>query len=1500
MEESNNLLIGLLEYIEQVEKLKRKPCYVVPIDIFCASQSDMKGLPGIEFNLQTEGDDLWLRLPRLNEISPPAPDDNLKPWVSLSKSPEKSPELKAELVVLEGKREIGREQLADHPELQQSFDWYVSELWTPWSAAEIPRRRTISFYNKLFSVQQAISTDGAETPIELAWGIGCAVWKRPGSANAVRYPLITQTCEIYLNPLNFGLEIRPRNIDARLELDCYEDMELQGIRPLEDYWKSSLESSADRVNPFESSTYEGTLKNAVLHLDSNGMYLSNQPEPVVPPATDKLQITDTWVLFGRKRSEHIFLEDIRKLKKKVEDAKALPSVIESFVQSGDTAVRTREPVHFRGLSSSMSGDGVRELFFPMPYNEEQVSIVEKLETNDGVVVQGPPGTGKTHTIANVISHFLAQGKRVLVTAKGESALAVLQEKLPEQIRPLSVALLSDERDGMKQFEHSIQTIASSVSAMNPGQAAKAIAGLEEHLAALHAKIASVDQTIKVYADKHMKRYPFQGREVSPEELAKFVMENADSHSWLEDEISSKSGSPMFSDSDVQAVRHARRAVGADLEYLGSRLPSPDSFPAWLTVLALHKDLVKAKEIEAGVVLGDIIGLSDSTPATFEEAGGFADFLAERAALAAEIDKNAFNWTSGFQLRLVEADEKDPALRLLHALLYDVAKLEVRRKEVLGNATVLPQEAELNQDFLDALDRLVAGKGAFVLPFGKQEARAAIAEVLISGLKSSSADDWKKVLQHVGYLLDVRKLVARWNAIAGEFGLPKIQGEVENSFRSLVSYQTHIFDNQKLVFEFELKLTDKTRRVFGEEVAASLEAEGEKLMEAMRVSLTQHLDKGRLAYAMHQISDLLAKVDSCSGKVVLALRSFLNAKLGSKDVAEHELQDLWHSLMGELKRLAGLQSFLREIDRVAELVEQSGAPEWAQALREVAAADDKDPWTPTTWLEAWNWRAAKSFIEQIDGHKKLKKLFEERHSLENDLAKTYQQLVANKTWLGVYNNSPEDTRQALQAYLNAIQAMGTGQGVRAVRYRKNARTAMLRAYRAVPCWILPQWRVSETIPPEIGLFDLVIIDEASQSDIWALPALLRGKKLLVVGDHKQVSPSAVGMKEVKIQDLVNRFLSDQPHGSEMTPEKSVYDLARVVFAGNSVMLKEHFRCVPAIIEFSNREFYEGDIKPLRTPKASERLDPPLVDVFVKGGYRDRDVNRPEAKAIVNEIKAILDNPEMAGRSIGVVTLLGTEQSNYIWKLVNDQISQTDIVERSISVGAPPVFQGRERDIMLVSNVLAAGDRSIANRLEMEQRVNVALSRARDRMYLFRSVDESAFGPDSLTAKIIRHFRHPFIQDAARVATLRQLCESDFEREMFDLLVKRNFRIRPQVKCGGYRIDFVVEGSEGRRLAVECDGDKFHGPGQWMDDMTRQRVLERAGWSFWRCFASSFVMKRQEVVSDLLATLEAMGIEPLGAESVDNTQWVAFKEVDPFEVMSEDEGEEDFEDEPVVEE
>ena len=73
------------------------------------------------------------------------------------------------------------------------------------------------------------------------------------------------------------------------------------------------------------------------------------------------------------------------------------------------------------------------------------------------------------------------------------------------------------------------------------------------------------------------------------------------------------------------------------------------------------------------------------------------------------------------------------------------------------------------------------------------------------------------------------------------------------------------------------------------------------------------------------------------------------------------------------------------------------------------------------------------------------------------------------------------------------------------------------------------------------------------------------------------------------------------------------------------------------------------------------------------------------------------------------------------------------------------------------------------------------------------------------------------------------------------------------------------------------------------MVRQRVLERAGWTFWRCFASSFVRRREAVLADLMQTLQKLGIEPLGAESVDNTVWVHYKEVAPYHVEENEEQE-----------
>jgi very-short-patch-repair endonuclease len=113
-----------------------------------------------------------------------------------------------------------------------------------------------------------------------------------------------------------------------------------------------------------------------------------------------------------------------------------------------------------------------------------------------------------------------------------------------------------------------------------------------------------------------------------------------------------------------------------------------------------------------------------------------------------------------------------------------------------------------------------------------------------------------------------------------------------------------------------------------------------------------------------------------------------------------------------------------------------------------------------------------------------------------------------------------------------------------------------------------------------------------------------------------------------------------------------------------------------------------------------------------------------------------------------------------------------------------------------------------------------------------------------------------------------------------LVSRGYRVRPQVGALGYRIDLVVEGAGDRRLAVECDGDKYHGPERWADDMRRQRVLERVGWRFWRCWASSFAIDPDGCMADLFATLERLHVHPLG-DSDGSTQYAEHRTAPPLD-------------------
>lgn len=666
--------------------------------------------------------------------------------------------------------------------------------------------------------------------------------------------------------------------------------------------------------------------------------------------------------------------------------------------------------------------------------------------------------------------------------------------------------------------------------------------------------------------------------------------------------------------------------------------------------------------------------------------------------------------------------------------------------------------------------------------------------------------------------------------------------------------------------FDKKLLRAAEGVFAD-APTNLACGSHADFEVARGHIQRHLTRAELADASVALSHFQERLAGKTGPISEKFQQFVDEQLGKGEQDGARVAADYTELMVELRRVAGLSAALGRVRECAQRLENAGGERLAARVQTVAVKNGaEDTAVPVDWRKAWNWARMRAHLESIEARQELVELSAKRTNLENALAKFYREVVSKAAWLATKRNASPKVLQALAGYANAIRRIGQGTGPNAVRYRRDAQQSMVDAADAVPCWIMSHAKISESMPADIGAFDLVIVDEASQSDLWALPAIVRAKKILVVGDDKQVSPDGGFVSSVRIDELRGRFLADQPYGPDMTPEKSLYDLAARVFAADQVMLREHFRCVPPIIAYSN-QFYKGAIQPLRIPRASERLDPPLVDLYVPEGIRDRkDINRLEAEAIADEINAILADERFAGRTLGVVSLLGMDQAKYIDTVVRERCSATELLQREFDCGDARTFQGSERDIMFLSMVADPERCHALSGNAYDQRFNVAASRARDRMYLVRSVTAENLSPKDLRLSLLSHFSKPSVTPEVDQEGLIKLCESGFESEVFSKLVERGYRVMPQVRSGAYRIDMVVEGANDERLAIECDGDAFHGPDRWQHDMQRQRILERAGWTFWRCFASTWCLRKDEVLEELIARLNGMGIEPLGALTV----------------------------------
>jgi very-short-patch-repair endonuclease len=1477
------LLTRLLDYIaEQARDIDPGSFRLANAKGFLKRRGDLAGLPGVEFDVDVEGDHLWLRVQRLQAAKPPAPDAQIAGLLRIAEDPfgakpaVDEAALKARLApMLDGRPPEERAQIEARARAAIGTALTeVTALWEAWAEGEKPRRRSIDLYGELFAIAHQLQAEETAQPTELVWGIGIATWQLEWQASAQKssrvdfeYPLLTQQMEIGLDETTMALHLRPRATDTRYEGDAFAACLGRGAAEVERAVREQLARNAERpVTPFDTGSHADVLRLVAGNLDGQGVYLPLAgTDAEVPAPGEHLVVTGAWVLFTRPRSNNFLIDDLARLKQHLGEGCDIPGGPAALVTPASDQPVPFADIRFRGLSSrGGGGDDAEELYFPLPYNQEQVTIVQQLEQAEGVAVQGPPGTGKTHTIANIICHYLATGRRVLVTSKGEPALRVLQDKIPADVRPLTVALLTSDRESLRQFESAINTIQARVSQLNPALTQQEIAQRESRIDRAHAELAAIDRRVDEIAVAQLSEVEIDGQPLRAQRLAELVVRGREAHGWFDDAVTSAAGhAPPLSDDEAGRLREVRRRLGADLVYVQAQVPAADDLPPPADVAQLHEVLVRIEEIERAVDQGRLLPLRAGTPEVLAAARELLAAIGAARDVLAEIDELGEPWAHDLRVkcRLGSLQAERAALE---ALFGEITALTDARAAFLQRPVDVPPEVLASPKAREAVARAAeTGRPFGLLSFGGGEVKDAVGRITVAGLAPASPEDWQHAARFLGLHLRVTAFVARWNQFAPALGAPTLEGGV-TQLRRIETVAAAARKAHRLATHHDITLVRQAGAVFADVPATQLTGPAEALA-AVRAQLVAHLTRADLARAASEVANLRSKLAGSGGPVAEALAGFVEHRLGTPDLSPERAATEYGGLLGELRRLQGLQVDLAFVREAAARLEAAGAPRLAARVRATPVPPaGEDTGFPVGWREAWTWARLKSHLDGIEAREALLTLSARRRDLEQGLSKLYEELVSLAAWLATRRNASPRVLQALQGYATAIRRIGMGTGPNATRYRRDARHHMTEAAGAVPCWIMSHAKVSESMPPSVGAFDLVVVDEASQSDLWALPAILRGAKILVVGDDKQVSPDAGFIPAQRIQELRDRFLADQPFQEEMTPEKSLYDLAARVFAARQVMLREHFRSVPPIIAYSNRMFYKGAIQPLRIARGSERIDPPLVDVHLEGGLRDRrDCNHAEAEFIAAEIAALLADERFAGRSLGVVSLLGMEQARLVDSVVRRRCNAGELLRRRFDCGDARTFQGSERDIMFLSMVVDPASCKALSGNMFEQRFNVAASRARDRMVLVRSVAAPDLSARDLRLSLLEHFGRPLVTDREEAEVLIERCESGFEREVYSALVERGYRVLPQVRTGAYRIDMVVEGAGDVRLAIECDGDEFHGPDRWPQDMARQRVLERAGWTFWRCFASTWLLRRDDVFAELVGRLTAMGIEPLGA-------------------------------------
>jgi very-short-patch-repair endonuclease len=1462
--------------------------------------------------------DIWLSITKRKYDDPPELPDILKEWVNLSSNPTKLPTSKPSIIrtiSFESDRQraasfkkyvislmqweesktgskpslpenligwVDEAQLVpfESRDFEEKFDddknrvtelrSYTERVWKLWSERVLPLYKANILYDQLFSLHQRLSVEGDR--IEIAWGHLFLSWNH-SAGNTVHHPLILTPMNLHFDPIRRNMSLTPsQTIPTKLDLDCLINLDYPFKDELLKYTRivNSAESPPDGWNHNQMKGFAGTITGYLSKESAEKTNLYTETPCSRPSINNQPTIYNAPLIFVRERTRRLWVDDAKKVADSIYGGANVPPFISSLIADPHEG-ESPNPEDYADPDNLDEDDG--ENLLPLEYNAQQEEIVKKLRKHFGALVQGPPGTGKSHTIANLVSSLLARGKKVLVTSQTENALKVLRDYIPKQIQSLCVSQLGSDTESKIQLNEAVESIGKHLDKKNSQIVEQKIQQLRKELRAIREEQATLRNQIRDWVELDSCTIIINGQKITAQQAAKECSENERNHSWFPDKLLQDDEPPITEQELIEMCNLLKEISPADRKSCLQHLPdqkhllSPEDFSKVVLELKSHKSLSTETEelrnewdnnlYNADLIeIENVISLLEDALRALQELKYPWQFKVLEFMVSEAVQDNY--WRDFYNKCSSYRDKAWQSYRASQG--YEV---------VVDN---LPADMDITAA-LEELNRHVENgrnpSSFFVRIRLSKAAKLLYQSIKVDGASLNASERINATKAYFKYKNFLNKIDTLWKQTISSVNGPEMDllcamplSDVDEKIKSVccpMDWKDKFLKNNKTA----LSSLGCRKQILHKQEAL------EEYLKTLHGQIAE-IGKRKIEQDLSSYQDRLrneSKKDNSHNLWRMIADTVGNMSPEQYQEAYNELIRLLQ-LRKKVERLESLSSRLKNV-----------APKWYDSLEKKAVSNGSDA-IEKDWFLAWRWRRLNEWLIKLHSRESVESLQTRLERARRKERELIEELVVERTWQRQIAKVEDHHYRALTAWADAMRRYGKWGGKYAQRWLSAAAKAMVDAVKAVPAWIMPLHRVVQSFQAKPEIFDVVIVDEASQCDLRALPVLFRGKKILVVGDPEQISPSHIGINEDKVFNLNRQFLSDIPYAdTTFLMKNSLYDITKTIPRMDRTLLTEHFRCVHSIIEFNNHlcPSYAGKLEPLRQPNPQEMLDPPINTKFVENGFKeDNDVNKPEAEALVELlVKCCRDDHYSKGgknnrkRTMGVISLLGEKQAKYISGLISERLDETEIEERRIICGDAYAFQGDERDVMFLSLVVASSAQFTALPVDVDshrQRFNVATSRARDQVFLFHSVRLNDIkNPECVRYKLLSWYLNPPIAEMeAGKEVLRQKAESEFEIDVGERIIDKGYKVIPQFQPlpndFGYRIDLVVQG-EKSRVAVECDGDRYHGIEKWEYDQRRESQLRRTGWKFWRISGSAFYRDKEKSLESLWQFLESEGIEPI---------------------------------------